>query len=183
VAACGAGAAATDAGDRVFVHIAPPRTDSALAHIEFLNPISFTEATVRQSIMPIPIIMFSVLARAAGRAAATATGLPRNVHGARLTPGCARRGDYRPGAPGGFQPGGRTLCASFASSCPRQRWRHVRQLVRERGARLGGELVAFGPLDLLQEFSLDRVAGVLLALAQSLAIAPLLLGRGDGHGL
>ena len=56
--------------------------------------------------------------------------------------------------------------------------RHVRQLVRERGARLGGELVAFGPLDLLQEFGLDRVARVLLALAQSLAIAPLLLGRG-----
>jgi hypothetical protein len=61
--------------------------------------------------------------------------------------------------------------------------RHVRQLVRERGARLGGELVAFGPLDLLQEFGLDRVAGLLLALAQSLAIAPLLLGRGNGHGL
>jgi len=56
-------------------------------------------------------------------------------------------------------------------------------LLSERGARLGGELAAFGPLDLLQEFGLDRVGAVLLALAQSLAIAPLLLGRGEGHGL
>jgi hypothetical protein len=33
--------------------------------------------------------------------------------------------------------------------------RHVRQFVRKRGARLSGELTAFGPLDLSQELGLD----------------------------
>jgi hypothetical protein len=66
---------------------------------------------------------------------------------------------------------------------PKMAHRHVRQFVRKRGARLSGELTAFGPLDLSQELGLDRVGAGFLAGAQSLAVTPLFLGGGWGHSV